>query len=75
MTKKIIEFKKEKLESLKYSGKIGWYIVENFEELCVRVLKNKKTYYTHWSISKIKNGKVVRVRVKRKISYLSQPIF
>ena len=30
MTNKLIEFKKEKLENLKYSGKREWYFAENF---------------------------------------------
>ena len=78
MTNKLIEFKKEKLENLKYSGKRErereWYFAENFEGLCIRVLKTKKTYYAHWSISKIKNGKIVRVVIKKKIGDYDLPL-
>jgi len=76
MTKrnKLIEFKKDKLESLKYSGKTEWYFAENFEGLCIRVLKTKKTYYSHWSIPKIKDGKIVRVGIKKKIGDYDLPL-
>ena len=42
--------------------------------LCIRVLKTKKTYYAHWSISKIKNGKIVRVVIKKKIGDYDLPL-
>ena len=49
---KIIEFTKEKLENLKYSGKRGWWFAKNFVGLYIRVNKHKKSYYVHWSIPK-----------------------
>ena len=54
---KLIEFTKEKLENLRYLGKRGWWFAKNFEGLCIRVNKHKKSYYVHWSIPKYKDGK------------------
>ena len=39
--------------------------MQNFEGLCIRVNKHKKTYYVHWSIPKYKDGKFIRVGKKK----------
>ncbi len=62
---KIIDFTKEKLENLKYSGKREWWFAKNFEGLCIRVNKHKKTYYVHWSIPKYEDGRFIRVGKKK----------
>ena len=44
MTKRneLIEFKKEKLENIKYSGKTEQYFAENFEDYVFKLISIKK---------------------------------
>ena len=73
---KLIKFKKDVLDNLKYEGSEEFYFAENFEGLCIRINKRSKAYYAHWSIPKIdrKTGKIKSTGMKKWIAGYNVPL-
>ena len=73
---KLIKFKKDVLDNLKYEGSEEFYFAENFEGLFIRINKRSKAYYAHWSIPKIdrKTGKIKSTGMKKWIAGYNVPL-
>ena len=64
---KTIVFKKAILDKLNHEDG-EWRYARNIEGLCIRLFKNKKTYYARWSIPVIgEDGKITNIIIVLKL--------